>query len=245
MLYRLRMMLKPWVDFFNAPIHYILGNHRAAKTVKVPPTGPQAPNPLETDFDSHVHGNGIWKWRHYFSIYHDHFSRFRGRRIRILEIGVYGGGSLDMWRKYFGDECEIIGVDINPECKRYARNGVSIHIGNQSDRDFWRHLHKTVGDFDIIIDDGGHKPRLQRPTFEEILRAIKPGGVYLCEDLLGTKNPFVSYLSGFANQLHDETFNPAQAAVKSVTFYPYVAVVEMLDVPRPPLVAEKRGDRWL
>lgn len=182
---------------------------------------------------------------HYFPIYNDHFSRFRGRRIRLLEIGVYSGGSLDMWRKYFGDDCEIIGVDINPECKRFEGNGVSIHIGNQSDRDFWRRLHDTVGEFDIVIDDGGHKPRLQRPTFGEILRVIKPGGVYLCEDLLGNGNPFAAYLRGFANRFNDEKFNPVQAAVKSVTFYPYVAVVELQDVRRQQLVAERRGDHRL
>jgi hypothetical protein len=122
---------------------------------------------------------------------------------------------------------------------------VSIHIGNQSDRGFWRRLHAKIGQVDIVIDDGGHKPRLQRPTFEEILKMIKPGGVYLCEDLLGNKNPFASYLMGFANRLNDEAFNPVQAAVKSVAFYPYVAVVEMLDVRRQKLAAERRGDRWL
>lgn len=61
MLYRVRMMLKPWIDFFNAPIHFMLGNRRAAKVVNVPPEGPLAPNPLETHFDSHSNGNGVWK----------------------------------------------------------------------------------------------------------------------------------------------------------------------------------------
>src|SRR2546423_12660568 len=57
-------------------------------------------NPLKNYFTSHKTGRGIWKWNHYFDIYHRYFKKFIGRRIGILEIGIYSGGSLDMWRAY-------------------------------------------------------------------------------------------------------------------------------------------------
>lgn len=208
-------------------------------------TEPYQPNPLEAHFDSHSAGPGIWKWRHYFDIYHSHFSKFRGKQPKILEIGVYSGGSMEMWREYFGEGCEYFGVDINPECRKFEKKGVAIRTADQSDRQFWRRFLEEIGEVDIVIDDGGHRPRQQRPTFEEVFRRIRPGGVYLCEDMHGVKNPFASYLQGFANRLNDNRFNAVQGWVKSVAFYPFVTVVDLLDRPRDGLVSERRGDIWL
>ncbi len=42
------------------------------------------------------------KWIHYFPIYPATSGPYRGRRVRVLEIGVYRGGSLDMWHWFFG-----------------------------------------------------------------------------------------------------------------------------------------------
>src|SRR4051812_44510245 len=47
------------------------------------------PNPLRQYFDAHQTGRGIWKWTHYFDVYHRHFSRFRGREVRMVEIGIF------------------------------------------------------------------------------------------------------------------------------------------------------------
>jgi hypothetical protein len=217
----------------------IIGNRNAESGRAIPP------NPLETFFDSHRSGPGVWKWRHYFEAYHTHFSKFRGARPKIVEIGVYSGGSLEMWKEYFGADCELFGVDINPACRRFESKNVKINIANQSNRSFWRKFQEEVGEVDIVIDDGGHRPRQQRPTFEEIIRSIKPGGVYLCEDIHGLRNPFAAYLRGIANTLNDNRFNAVQARVKSVTFYPFIAVVEIMDAPRKGLVSEKSGDQWL
>lgn len=53
-------------------------------------------NPLWEYFQAHKEGRGIFKWEHYFEIYHRHFARFVGRKVNVLEIGVYSGGSLEM-----------------------------------------------------------------------------------------------------------------------------------------------------
>ena len=60
----------------------------------------------------------------YFEIYDRHFSRFRNRDIALLEIGVAGGGSLEIWRRYFGPKARIVGIDINPACTRFEAPGV-------------------------------------------------------------------------------------------------------------------------
>jgi hypothetical protein len=76
-------------------------------------------NRLRDFFNARTSGRGIWKWLHYFDVYERHLRRFVGREVHIVEVGVYSGGSLEMWRDYFGDRCRIYGVDIQPACKTY------------------------------------------------------------------------------------------------------------------------------
>lgn len=255
MFYRLRKTVRPltnvvraMIDTVYAPGLFHLAGRKAASLVgdvNAASGRAVAPNPLETYFDSRRTGPGLWKWRHYFEAYHTHFSKFRGASPKIVEIGVYSGGSLEMWRDYFGAGCKLYGVDINKACLKFEKENVKINIADQSNRSFWRKFREEVGQVDIIIDDGGHRPRQQRPTFEEMLRCIKPGGVYLCEDVHGLRNPFAAYLRGIANTLNDDRFNPVQARIKSVTFYPYIAVVEIFDTPLKGFSSEKSGDQWI
>src|SRR3954451_14611077 len=80
---------------------------------------PPPPGDLERYFDAQVEGPGIWKWRHYFPIYERHLSRFRGQAVHLVEIGVFSGGSLPMWREYLGPRSRITGIDIDPACKAH------------------------------------------------------------------------------------------------------------------------------
>jgi len=98
----------------------------------------------------------IHKWNHYFDIYERHFNRFRNKEIVILEIGVLQGGSLQMWKDYFGDKAKIFGIDIDPRCKELEEKNIKIFIGSQSDRKFLRKIKETIPLVDILIDDGGH-----------------------------------------------------------------------------------------
>lgn len=139
-------------------------------------------NDLERYFENN-NGRLIHKWMHYFEIYDRHFSRFRDREIVIMEIGVFQGGSLQMWKNYFGPKAKIIGVDINPDCKQLEEENIQIFIGSQSDRAFLRELKRQVPKVDILLDDGGHTMKQQIVSFEELFSHIKDDGVYLCEDL--------------------------------------------------------------
>ncbi len=52
-------------------------------------------------FDIFSADTNVHKWHHYFDIYTKHFDAYRNRPIRMLEIGVFRGGSLRMWKEYF------------------------------------------------------------------------------------------------------------------------------------------------
>ena len=218
---------------------------------------------LEVFFDAKTEGPGIWKWRHYFDIYHRHFSPLRHRNnLVILEIGIYSGGSLDMWRDYFGPSATIYGVDIEPVCRTHERPCTHVLIGNQADQKFWRRViaDGTLPPPDIVIDDGGHTPDQQRVTLEELLPYIRPGGVYLCEDIHKQNNSFAAYVSGLADRLNgmegstSDHSNPerravvstngVQATLHSIHLYPFVVVIEKRDVELPELVAPKHGSQW-
>lgn len=127
--------------------------------------------------------NLIHKWDHFFEIYDRHFSPFRNKEIIILELGVSHGGSLQMWKDYFGEKATIVGIDINPECKKLEESNIKIYIGSQEDKHFLRSLKKELPKFDILIDDGGHTMLQQITTFEELYDHVKDNGIYFCEDL--------------------------------------------------------------
>ena len=127
-------------------------------------------------------GRILDKWIHYFPIYSEHFARFRGTPVRILEIGVYRGGSLDMWRWYFGDQAVLVGADIDERAREVSAPDHVVEIGDQTDPEFLRSLSEKYGPFDIVIDDGGHEMQQQIVTAETLFPLIADGGVLLTED---------------------------------------------------------------
>jgi hypothetical protein len=125
----------------------------------------------------------LHKWLHYFDIYERHFERFRDKPIRMLEIGVHGGGSLNMWRDYFHSESQIVGIDIKPECLEHAHDNIAVHIGSQDDEEFLTEVAETYGGFDIVLDDGSHVNSHVIKTFGTLYSRVSPNGVYLIEDM--------------------------------------------------------------
>jgi SAM-dependent methyltransferase len=215
-------------------------------------------NPLLNYFNNHKEGPGIWKWEHYFDIYERHFRKFVGREVHVLEVGIYSGGSLQMWKEYFGPQCHIYGVDIEEACLAYRGPNVDVFIGDQEDRSFWARVRQSVPRVDILIDDGGHHPEQQRITLEEMFPHLAPGGIYLCEDIHGSPNRFASFLQGFLSGLNSVTrtamppgidgvaIAPAQVqqVIEAMHFYPFVAVIEKRTCGMAQLIAPKHGTQW-
>jgi SAM-dependent methyltransferase len=188
------------------------------------------------------------KWSGYFDVYERHLKKFVGKAPRILEIGILGGGSIELWLKYFGPGTSVVGLDINEECLKYEYNGdVKIVMGDQGDPAFWDEFLKTQNKFDIVIDDGSHVMNHQITTLNKVFSHIKEGGVYLCEDThtsywpqpwggvfrgAGTFLEHSKRATDILNQQHFQGSQIAQEALDayhnlySVSFYNSMVVME-------------------
>lgn len=227
---------------------------QSLKSSALVPGQDDSANPLREYFDGIKEGAGVWKWLHYFEPYHRHLHKFIGRPVVVVEVGVYSGGSMPMWRHYFGEDCRIHGVDIQEECKVYEDSHTTIHIGDQADRAFWKQFRKSVPVVDVLIDDGGHQPEQQMVTLEEMLPHLRPGGIYICEDVHGFGNEFALFAHALANELNAvdwvlqqelaSTPAPFQAAIHSVHMYPFMVVVEKRDAIVTSFSAPKHGTQW-
>ena len=101
-------------------------------------------------------GTIVHKWHHYLPIYEKFLSKYKNKPVKFLEIGVSQGGSLSLWRKYFGPDATIYGVDIDPQCKVYDGVDAQVRIGSQDDANFMSDVVQEMGEVDIVLDDGSH-----------------------------------------------------------------------------------------
>ena len=129
----------------------------------------------------------------YFQAYEEIFNRHVGKKITFVEIGVMHGGSLFMWREYFGKKARIIGIDLNTKAKELEKHGFEIYIGSQSDKNFWKSFFNQVGKIDILLDDGGHGNVQQIITLSEAIQHTNDDGLIVIEDT------HTSYLKKFGN----------------------------------------------
>lgn len=202
-------------------------------------------------FETHS-GGLLNKWQHYLDIYDEHFPHYRNGRTIIIEFGIAHGGSLELWRKYFGPEALIIGVDVNPECKKFEAENTPIYIGSQEDRIFLQDLKSKIPDVDILIDDGGHTMKQQITTFEVMFDKVKNGGLYVCEDTHTSywkeyhggykkKNTFIEYSKNFVDSLHGWHFkkdgqpftNNVTKNLRCIHFYDSVVILKKKKMEPP------------
>jgi len=123
------------------------------------------------------------KLHNYMDIYSSLFEPIRDEKLSILEIGILNGASLNVWRDFF-ENSQIYGIDTKSKCMRYEKDNVKIFIGDQANEDFLHEVGKSVPNgFDIIIDDGGHHMYQQQISLKILFNYVKPGGLYVAEDL--------------------------------------------------------------
>ena len=121
----------------------------------------------------------------YTRVYHDLLAGVRDQPLRMLEIGVNNGGSLRMWREFL-PSATLFAIDVDPRCLAFEQEipNATIRLVDQADpaqlRDF---VAQTGGEFDFIIDDGGHTMVQQITSFEVLYPHVVSGGVYVIEDL--------------------------------------------------------------
>jgi glycosyltransferase involved in cell wall biosynthesis len=130
-------------------------------------------------------GNVSDKWEHYLAIYDFELARFRdaGTPVKLLEIGVQNGGSLQVFAKYLPEGSRLVGLDVDPTCENLSLGpNIQVAIANAADPDS---LNTALADerFNIIIDDGSHRSEEVITTFRTCFDRLEPGGLYIVEDL--------------------------------------------------------------
>jgi len=176
----------------------------------------------------------------YAPCYEEHFGPLRSREIVLVEIGVYQGASIRMWEEYF-PKAKIYGVDIAPSCLAYATPRSRIVIGSQEDPAFLKKLGETTGPIDILIDDGGHTMNQQRTSFQHLFPRIRPGGLYIIEDLETSYRPafggghvglqgttirmLKNMIDAINNKYHEGSLVVAPAKIESLRFYDNICFI--------------------
>ena len=164
------------------------------------------------------------KWSSYFQVYENIFSKYRNKKITFVEIGVFNGGSLFIWKKFFGKKAKIIGIDANPNAKKIEKF-VFCEFGNQSDSKFWENFFKKEGKVDIILDDGAHKNLHQITTVHCCLPHIKDGGKIVVEDTVTSyikkefNNPSKYSFINFCNLIIENIHKRSGLLKKNLNIY--------------------------
>ena len=195
----------------------------------------------------------LHKWTHYLDIYDGFFSKYRGKQINILEFGVAQGGSLELWRDYFGERCNVYGIDIEPLCKQAESDRIKVYIGSQRDEKFNAEMMKVLPEMDIIIEDASHQMVDQIGTFKNFWPKVKNGGFWVTEDTHTSyfvrhfgggcrkKGTFIEFIKTLIDPMqawwsHEpDTFKVDKytKSVKALHFYSTLVIIEKDDVQEP------------
>jgi SAM-dependent methyltransferase len=199
-------------------------------------------------------GKAIDKWEQYLGVYDCELAALAaaGRPLRLLEVGVQNGGSLELWRKFLPEGSEIFGLDIDPRVSSLEfESYIRVYVADATDA---ARMEEVLGSatFDVIIDDGSHVCSDVCRTFELLFHHLAPGGRYVIEDLHCSYNPnyggglrspgsSIEHLKHLVDCLHcdylaADAVDPAELAQLStynrslarITFYDSIAVVEKL-----------------
>lgn len=112
------------------------------------------------------------------NFYENHLSSVRYQNLKILELGIWDGASLKMWKEYFPNS-SIFGVDINP-IKVINEDRIKTFIFNAGDENLLSNFNKIYGPFDIVIDDASHFTNHQWVSWRVFSENCK---IFIWEDL--------------------------------------------------------------
>lgn len=216
-----------------------------------------------------LQGPPFVKWWHYFNIYD---RELRGIATafnsatpslvpRVLEIGVWRGGSLALWRNYFGQGAVIFGIDIDPASADAGSTHAQVRIGSQTDPSFLNQVVTEMGGLDVVIDDGSHVCSDVLETLQVLWPMLSDSGVYIVEDLhtsywpawgggLRRRRGAIEQFKDLVDELHRPYYRRARQkdssvvsrdSLASVTFYDSIVVLRKGVCPDP---RPFRGGYW-
>ncbi len=155
------------------------------------------------------------KWTHYFPAYENHFSRYVNRPMVFWEIGVGEGGSLQLWKRYFGPYAQIVGLDILDKSE-FEEDQIAIRVGDQTDASVLQSILDEFGPPDVVLDDGSHVMSHVEASFRYLYPRMARDGVYVVEDLqaaywpeygggLGAPGTFIETAKGLIDALNADS----------------------------------------
>jgi hypothetical protein len=148
-------------------------------------------------------------YHHYTQIYSQYFADLKQKPITFLEIGIFRGASVKFWEQYFPN-ADLHFIDCTSEYLQYQSQRSKYHFMDQTNRKALQDLGKSVGGFDIILDDGGHTMQQQIISFQSLFPYVKSGGMYIIEDL------HTSYWSSYGG--HGSIENPKSGQDTAIDF---------------------------
>lgn len=207
--------------------------------------------------------NPFTKWWHYFEIYENELG-FKAKQsrenklaqpLRILEIGVWKGGSLQLWRSFFGENAVIFGIDIDEASRNQGVTDAEIRIGSQADTAFLKSVVAEMGGLDIVIDDGSHVSKDVIHTLTTLFPLLSTGGSYIIEDLhtsywpkfgggLRRKTASIEVLKSIIDSLNQPYFSKSATRkdldssrwdVGSIQFFDSVVIIRKSTSQKPAL----------
>jgi predicted O-methyltransferase YrrM len=136
----------------------------------------------------------FYKNRQLVEQYERFWSATSFRPRRMLEIGIWDGGSTALWYEHLRPE-RLVAIDIEDKedsayFRRYVkRRGLSERVltrwrTDQSDRAALREIveRDLGGELDLVIDDASHLYEQTRASFEALFPLLPVGGLYIIED---------------------------------------------------------------
>lgn len=133
-----------------------------------------------------AHGGKVSdKWSLYLLEYDRLFHQYRFQPIRLLEIGIQNGGSLELWSEYFPDAERLVGCDINPDCAQlsFSDPRISVIVADANTDEAYQRIVERSATFNLIVDDGSHTSSDIVRTFARYFPILEAGGIFVAEDL--------------------------------------------------------------
>jgi len=151
----------------------------------------------------------------YFKVYNNIYKQLLQKdTLSILEIGVSTGGSLEATASYFSShkDCRIVGLEFNPSVAdfKWENKNITVEIGNAEYIKTFNDLYAKYGEFDLIIDDGGHTNKQQLRALEASKFLLKNDGILIIEDTQ------CSYLAEFGNPSQNSIIEVSKKMVDSI-----------------------------
>ena len=189
------------------------------------------------------------KYTSYMKAYKDLMGNLNSPPKVIVEIGIANGGSLELWRRVFGDQVRIIGVDLNPNAVKLRNLGYEVLIADMGTSAGWNKLHDLLGNekVTILIDDGGHTNPQQIFSISRGIPLLAPGGYLFIEDFhsafmadFGNPSRFSSW--NFLAELAEDFQKNHFKVLKTVQFPKIVSQVESFHYYLSLVAIKKRTD---